>query len=168
MNTISLPEVIDTWLQPLQSVLDPHHRTGWKQLIVLARALDELVESYPLTATLGSEDRRYRLLAIRSGLARREVLDTGDQSPLFRCSHSSFATTAISTCVTPRAWATGPSSPATPDRKPAGSGSLDSSRVNWQGSRSPNHTAGPTLPPPAPAQPPSQEADGWSQATKLG
>ncbi|MBF6333344.1 acyl-CoA dehydrogenase family protein [Nocardia transvalensis] len=84
MNSIGLLEVIGTWLEPLQPVLDPDRRIDWTRLTTLARELDDVLRIHPIEPELlPGPQRSDRLRAVRAELAQRGVLDTGDQPALF-------------------------------------------------------------------------------------
>ncbi|WP_280393540.1 acyl-CoA dehydrogenase family protein [Nocardia brasiliensis] len=84
MNTVDLPDAIGTWLDPLRPVLDPDSGCEWRHLVAFTHTLGEVAGMFQLAPELpAGVERSRRLLAIRTALARRGVLDTMSRSALF-------------------------------------------------------------------------------------
>jgi alkylation response protein AidB-like acyl-CoA dehydrogenase len=75
---------ISTWVQPLQSIVDPAARVDWARLMALQDELDVVLAEYPVGADLPpGADRSRRLRLVRREIAARGYLDTTGQASLF-------------------------------------------------------------------------------------
>ncbi|WP_067649072.1 acyl-CoA dehydrogenase family protein [Nocardia harenae] len=82
MTAITSSEAVETWLKPLQPLIDPASRVDWPRLAALAAIVDDAAETYPIVVGLGRRPGD-QLHAIRIELANHGLLDTTRQPALF-------------------------------------------------------------------------------------